>query len=241
MRRRDLLFFGGAFLLSALGHVTLFYGLSSAARNNPRQRARVIEMAVKVREPPPPAKAPEPPRAKPPPPPKLDVAKVMPVLDLPPPPNTAASEQPAAKAKPVFGISMSSVVGPGSGSFSVRVGNTLMKAPEEEYTAPSEVKAYKVVPAHKLSRAPRTRNGPCQPRGYAPEAKELGIEGQVKVRVVIMPSGKTADTQILSGLGHGLDELALEVVKNCEFEPGTIDGEPVATTITYTVTFVVEE
>jgi len=58
---------------------------------------------------------------------------------------------------------MSSIAGPGAGSgFAVKVGNTLMKAPDEKYTPPADVKAYKPVPLHTVSKQPRPKNGPCR-------------------------------------------------------------------------------
>ena len=164
--------------------------------------------------------------------------------ELPPPPNTEppADAVPAEKAKPVFGISMSSVVGPGSGSgFSVRVGNTLMKEPEKELTRPEDVKAYRPpVPLHKVSKPPRPRGGPCKSPPYPPEAKQLGLEGRVQLEVELRPDGSVGQVKVLAGLGHGLDEAAVEAVRRCPFDPAEVDGEPVATRITYTFTFVIE-
>ena len=111
-------------------------GLGYAARQGKHERARILEFAV-VEPPPPPEPEPEPEKPKPPRPADVDLTKVKaPIEEVAPPPNTDAGEVEPESAPPVFGVTMSSVVGPGSGSgFRVRVGNTLMKDPEEEFNS----------------------------------------------------------------------------------------------------------
>ena len=244
LSRRELFIYGLAIFMSLLVHLGLWGGLTSAARNNPRQRNRAIEFAVlRPKPPPPPVAKPEPQAPKPKPPP-VDVPLIKtPEPELPPPPNTSDGKVTSDKAKPVFGISMSSVVGPGTGSgFAVRVGNTLMKDPNEKYTPPPEVKAYKPVPLHTVSKQPRPKNGPCRvdPREYPKEAKELGIEGRVQLDVEIRADGKVGDVEVVQGLGHGLDEVAVRNIRTCPFEPAEIGGSPVTTRIIYGVTFIIE-
>ena len=123
--------------LSLGGHVALFAGLSDSAHEAPKRQRRV-EVAVLERKPPPKA-TPRPRPKHPRPPPKEVIAKPV----APPPPNSDRGERPAKKAPPVFGVTLSSVVGPGSGSgFRVRVGNTLMKDPEEAVTPVEEVEGF---------------------------------------------------------------------------------------------------
>lgn len=56
-------------------------------------------------------------------------------------------------------------------------------------------------------------------KDYPPEAKALGIEGVIRVRLVVDDQGKVIQTTLLNRLGHGLDELALARAAKIEFDP----------------------
>jgi protein TonB len=64
---------------------------------------------------------------------------------------------------------------------------------------------------------------------YPQEARDLGIEGDVKLRVAVDATGKVTDVKVLSGLGHGLDREAAEALKHkCKFTAAIAsDGHPV--------------
>ena len=51
------------------------------------------------------------------------------------------------------------------------------------------------------------------------------------------PGRKARDIRVARTLGLGLDEKAIEAVKNWRFEPGMKDGKPVATQVNVEVTF----
>jgi protein TonB len=75
-------------------------------------------------------------------------------------------------------------------------------------------------------------------RDYPPDAKRLGIEGQVKVRLKVDETGKVASRSLVTRLGHGLDELALKLATRLRFKPAidTTD-KPVPATVVWTFTF----
>ncbi len=63
---------------------------------------------------------------------------------------------------------------------------------------------------------------------YPEEARKQGIEGTVYVTFVVEADGSITETKILRGIGGGLDEIALEVIKNMPaWKPGKVKGEPV--------------
>lgn len=73
---------------------------------------------------------------------------------------------------------------------------------------------------------------------YTPEAQKAGIEGVVHIAGTISRDGNFANPKVVKGLGHGLDERALEVVRNSwKFLPATKDGEVVESTVTIEVAF----
>lgn len=239
MRRRDVIIYGLTLALSLLAHVGLFGGLGHAARRHVAERPRILQVAV-LAKPPPPA-PPEQPKPKPPPPKLVDLTKARPPVakELPPPPTP--NEQPAAEPpKPVFGVSMRSTVGPGTGAgIAVRVGNTLMKEPEAEYTPPEQVKTYKPVPLREVTKLPR-QVGDCR-GAYPARAKEQRIEGVVELEIEISSEGAVREVRVVTGLGYGLDEAAAEAMRRCRFAPGEVNGRSVPTRIPWRYRFVIED
>ncbi|MBA3458426.1 MAG: TonB family protein [Deltaproteobacteria bacterium] len=72
-------------------------------------------------------------------------------------------------------------------------------------------------------------------KDYPAEAKQLGIEGKILVRLVVDETGKVRSTTLVSKLGHGLDELALARAKDLQFEPAIdTDNRPVSSVVVWT-------
>ena len=64
---------------------------------------------------------------------------------------------------------------------------------------------------------------------YTEEAKEKNVSGKVFVTFTVGSSGKIRDVELLKGIGFGLDEEALRVVKAMpRWQPGRQSGENVA-------------
>jgi protein TonB len=55
-----------------------------------------------------------------------------------------------------------------------------------------------------------------------------GTHGDVVVDIVIDEDGHVVDTQVDQGLGHGVDEAVLAVLRTWTFDPATKAGKPVA-------------
>jgi TonB family protein len=74
-------------------------------------------------------------------------------------------------------------------------------------------------------------------KDYPPEARQMGIEGVIRVRLVVDESGKVQNAVLLNKLGHGLDELALERSKLIEFTPAIdTSDQPVSSVVVWTFT-----
>lgn len=72
-------------------------------------------------------------------------------------------------------------------------------------------------------------------KDYPPAARQLGIEGALRVRLVVDPEGKVTSAVLLNRLGHGLDELALRKAKEIQFEPARdTDDRPVTSVVVWT-------
>ena len=75
--------------------------------------------------------------------------------------------------------------------------------------------------------------------GYTEEARAAKVQGTVVLQVEIDPSGKVAATHIgvIRGLGLGLDEKAIDAVRQWKFKPATKNGTPVMAKATIEVNF----
>ena len=65
---------------------------------------------------------------------------------------------------------------------------------------------------------------------YPPEARRLHIEGQVILRVLFGSTGNLRVLKVEQGLGHGMDEAAVQAAKHITFKPAERDGRPVDST-----------
>jgi protein TonB len=71
---------------------------------------------------------------------------------------------------------------------------------------------------------------------YPPEALEEKIEGTVMVEITITTTGTVLDPVVIQSV-EGLDEAALECVREWQFKPAEKDGEAVSTTAHAPVAF----
>jgi TonB family protein len=76
------------------------------------------------------------------------------------------------------------------------------------------------------------------PPTYSEEARKAKIEGSVIVGLVVDEKGNPTNLRVISGLGMGLNEKAIEAVRGWKFEPALgKDGKPVAAKIFAEVSF----
>ena len=59
---------------------------------------------------------------------------------------------------------------------------------------------------------------------YTDEARDLGLEGEVLLRVQFRASGGLQILEVIQGLGHGLDEAAVDAARQIRFEPAQREG-----------------
>jgi len=67
---------------------------------------------------------------------------------------------------------------------------------------------------------------------YPVEAKRLGIEGVVRLKLGIDEHGNVVYAKVVEKAGHGFDEAAVKAMKQAKFKPAkTSDGRAVPCTI----------
>jgi TonB family protein len=72
---------------------------------------------------------------------------------------------------------------------------------------------------------------------FSEEARKNKWQGVVILRVIIGTDGKAHEINVQRSLGMGLDEKAVEAVKQWRFEPGHKDGQPVPVEVSFEVSF----
>jgi len=72
---------------------------------------------------------------------------------------------------------------------------------------------------------------------YSEEARRAKYQGTVLLWLVVGPDGRPRDIRVQRSLGMGLDEKAIEAVRQWRFEPSMKDGRPVAVQVNIEVSF----
>lgn len=75
------------------------------------------------------------------------------------------------------------------------------------------------------------------PARYTKQATDAGLQGEVWVTVRIGTKGEVLDAHVSKGLGMGLDESAVEAVRQWRFTPAMQAGKPIASSIVIKVGF----
>ena len=123
-------------------------------------------------------------------------------------------------ATPVHGGSAGAVQASGFGAADVA-------APPTVHSHPAEPAA-RISPAEILSKPTPL---------YTQEAKNLRIEGEVLLEVVLGASGNLHVVRLVRGLGHGLDDNAVKAAEKIHFKPAMRDGQPADSTVVLHIIF----
>ena len=83
--------------------------------------------------------------------------------------------------------------------------------------------------------APRVVEDPSP--DYSEEARKAKYQGTVVLWLIVDANGRPRDVKVARSLGMGLDQKAIEAVRNWKFQPAMKDGTPVAVQINVEVNF----
>jgi TonB family protein len=73
---------------------------------------------------------------------------------------------------------------------------------------------------------------------YTPEARKRNIQGKVLLHLVVDADGMPTFVRVVKSLDPGLDQNAIEAVKQWRFRPATEDGQPVSSEAQVDVSFI---
>ena len=254
-QERLLLTVGGTVAVHVLLLVVLDAGGTYAHRRPHTPAPRIEVFDVEVEPPPPPPPPPPEVAAVQPPPPVKNAPRVR--VRTPPPP--AASEPPPL-VKPEPGppdpggapvVTMKDVA-PAARGVAVKVGTRTTDRVGQGGKGTGTGNGDGEGSAEKTPVSVATIKTRAMPKGdygyfdarkdYPPEARQLGVEGTIRVRLVVDAKGKVVERRLLNKLGHGLDELALARAAKFEFDPARdTDDKAVASVVVWTFTFTLPE
>jgi TonB family protein len=72
---------------------------------------------------------------------------------------------------------------------------------------------------------------------YTDDARRRGITGDVLLEVVVRSDGSVGSTRVLQGLGYGLEQRAIDAVRQWRFAPAVRKGVPVDVLVEVAVEF----
>lgn len=75
-------------------------------------------------------------------------------------------------------------------------------------------------------------------KDYPLQAKQLGIEGKIRVKLIVDENGVVTTATLLNRLGYGLDDLAAQRARQLAFDPARdTDDKPVRSVVIWTFDF----
>jgi len=77
----------------------------------------------------------------------------------------------------------------------------------------------------------------CPNPSFTDPARLAKLNGTAILEVVVSAEGQVVQMRIVKGLPYGLNESAMEAVRNWKFRPATLNGEPITVKVTIEVTF----
>lgn len=225
-----------------MSKASLIYGLSIALhaglavsvatiKRAKRQETVAISVSEGKKKPPEPAKVvedPKPVEKRDDAPRRESKAKIAPKAEAPKTDTPAKASSPILDALPDFGLSMGNggpggiaVPQPGAAAAPTPTARVEKAAPKALAPKPADACEEALVKPK-----PRAVTQPA----YTTGAREANVEGKVRVEVSVAADGSVQSARVLAGLGHGLDEKALEAARRATFEPATRCGKPVSAT-----------
>ena len=75
------------------------------------------------------------------------------------------------------------------------------------------------------------------PARYTAAMRAAGLSGIVTVRLRVDPQGNPSHIKVIDTKGTGLEESAIEAVRQYKYKPAMANGQPVVATITVEVHF----
>jgi len=138
--------------------------------------------------------------------------------------------------------------GSGSATMDVTEGESLVATSVKTFTAPTEALSSSAPPAPPRPGAQRIDSTMTAPKVisrvepvYPEAAKKSRLSGVVILEMTIKEDGSVSDVRVVKPLPLGLDQAALDAVRQWRFEPAMKDGKPIEVIFNITMNFKLDE
>jgi protein TonB len=155
------------------------------------------------------------------------------IIDQPTPSTMATTRK-------VFGVNKKAITAEGETNVEIKSGNTVAKENDNLIMDPSDADALPIPTDEYLVKSMPAVIKEYRAQ-YPAEAKQKEIEGAVILDLLIDTAGKVRDIKLIKGVGFGMDEAAIEALKQFEFRPAIAADGPVSVRIRYTYRFSLTE
>jgi protein TonB len=218
-----------------------------------------VRVSLRAPKPPPPKPQPEEkpevkpepePKPKPKPAKKKRILRAKKVKKLTPEPEPPAEAPPVQEPpKPIprkFAVTLGATISTGGIAVPTQEGGANLLADasaagarnsDEEPAESGEVVPAKVTEVTSMPRVLRKPTNEELQKSYPEEARRMGLEGDVRLELLISEKGRVIRTRVLRSAGHGFDEAARKLVKLFRFRPAAQGDKPVAVWIPWTYKF----
>jgi TonB family protein len=72
---------------------------------------------------------------------------------------------------------------------------------------------------------------------FTQEARQANLQGSVSIKLIVDSQGNPQDIRVTRHLGMGLDEKAIDAVRQYKFKPAMYQGHPVSVQIVIEMNF----
>jgi protein TonB len=121
----------------------------------------------------------------------------------------------------------------------VKPGNTVAKDPDAEKLRDDDADSIPIPTEEYLVTAMPVLEADFR-IPYPPEARKAKVQGRVVMKLLIDGEGKVRRAVLINGPGYGLNEAAVDAMKNFRFRPARVQDKPVAVEIQFAYNFVLE-
>lgn len=145
--------------------------------------------------------------------------------------------KPESVSRKVFGVNRKSITTMDASATAVKAGNTTAKEDDQlelnkddADSLPIPIADYLITDEPAVIFEPKNKQ-------RTEEARKNGYTGTARMKILVDTQGNVRDVKLLNTLKYGLDERAVEIVKQVKLSPAKVNGRPVAVIRDFTITF----
>lgn len=140
-------------------------------------------------------------------------------------------------ARQVFGVTRKSIKTSDSSGIEIKAGNTTAKKNDDLILDKNDSESLPIpVADYLITEEPSVISEPKN-KQRTEEARKNGYTGTIRMKILVDTEGVVRDVKLLNSLKYGLDQRAIEIVKQVKLSPAKVNGKPVTVLRDFTITF----